>query len=278
MEINKHTAFRKDKHPILVQYLKDNGIQFTDDEIISLDVYESDPHWTWILDYMQSHGIDVCLSETHFAKAERPNAQWLQMRCKWRNGYPQPEGDFAYETITYTRENYCAECGCGLAQVDVFRLKKEPKWGRRHFMLLNWVEDEFFVDDAAKNKLENSGFTGFRFQEVRNKNGTAVLPGVHQMVILSKTDKGIETDRPSIDNTDPCPRCGTFRYHPTGIGMVAFRKETLRNAPDIVKTAEVFGWGHYSAPLILVRQNLYRYLTEQHLDSGLVFEPIELVE
>ena len=60
--------------------------------------------------------------------------------------------------------------------------------------------------------------------------------------------------------------------------MLRFRSEIFDGAPDIVKTAEVFGDGHMSCRDILVRQKVYRLLVDAKLDGGLVFEPVELIE
>ena len=53
--------------------------------------------------------------------------------------------------------------------------------------------------------------------------------------------------------------------------------EIFEHAPDIVKTGEVFGDGHYIARIILINQKVYRAIVDNHLERGLVFEPIELL-
>ena len=63
----------------------------------------------------------------------------------------------------------------------------------------------------------------------------------------------------------------------TGIGMLKFKKSIFDNAPDIVKTSEVFGWGKSAPHEILLRNSMYRFIVENHLDRGLIFEPIILV-
>lgn len=277
MEINKHIFFGKDKAPELVEYLQQNGIPYKDTNgLIIFDILQSDQHWRTVCGIVENRKISY-LSETLFSKQELSDASWLTVRSQWRNGYPQPESNFAYQRITYSTDHYCNECGSGLQQVDSFRMKSAPKWGNKHFMMLNWVYDELFLDDAAKNMLIENGFTGFHFSNVHSKNGKSVLSGVHQLVIDSKSNPGFIEGNPDVRNIVMCPVCGIQKYHPSGIGMHSFRKDALLDMPDICKTYEVFGWRKSSDHLILVRQNVYRSIMDNRLDRGLVFSPVELI-
>ena len=142
--------------------------------------------------------------------------------------------------------------------------------------MLNWVFDELFIDDTAKNLLQNSGLSGFSFMEVHNKKGTAVIEGTYQMIIPTILPEGLVPILPAIDDIYPCKHCGTDKFLQSGRGMTIFKKEIFENAPDIVKTFEVFGSGCVAARLIIISQKMYKFLTENHLDRSLCFEPIEL--
>ena len=276
MVINKHIFFDQAKTPELADYLQQNNILHKNlNGLITFDIIHSDPHWPVINVIIERNHIS-CISETSFSKKELSSAEWLTVRSQWRNGYPQPEGNFGYQRITYCDDQYCAACGSGLRQVDSFRMKATPKWGSRHFMMLNWVFDELFMDDDAKGVLTDAGFSGIRFMEVKNKNGSAVLPGVNQLIIETRSFPGFVTGRPDVRNIAVCRVCGIPKYHPSGIGMHAFRKEALNDMPDICKTAEIFDWGKSASRRILIRQNVYRAIMENHLERGLVFAPIDL--
>ncbi len=279
MEINKHVCFRCEDAPELVKYVLNNHISSVDidETFCAFDIYESSPHWEYISSVLQAKKISVCYSETHFSKEELNAAKWLQVRSQWRNGYPQPQAGFEYENITYTRKDHCEECGTGLKQVDSFRIKKAPNWGKRHFMMLNWVEDELFVSTVAKEILQREGYASISFREVKNRNGREVLQDIYQLVISATIAPGIIDNQSCFRDIHICPKCGNKRYHPNGIGMYKFRKEVFENAPDIVKTTDETGWGKGSSPLIIFSQRVYQTIVENHLDRGLVFEPIELV-
>lgn len=276
MEIKKHIVFSEVKAPELYVYLKANAIPFKEGSIIcTLDLMESSPHWIFVSECV-SRGKLNCQSETIFTNTELDNAQWLRVRSKWRNGYPQPEKGFGYESITYCGDKICSECGCGLQQVDAFRLKQQPKWGRRHFMVLNWVDDELFVSPTAQGVLRNS-VSGIEFAQVRNKTGKETLDGMSQMKISHILPEGMVEECAPIRQRHVCPCCGTVKYVLTGIGKLAWRKEIFDGAPDIVKSGEMFGSGHFATRLIFIRQSVYQLIRQNQLDRDLVFEPIDLI-
>lgn len=275
MEINKHVCFYEEESPELLNYLKANNIPFNGDNLLVMDIYESDPHWKFIGKCVEEHKL-LCLSRACFSKQEVEESKWLRVRSMWLNGYPQPEDGFNYETITYTRKNYCTECGSGLIQTDAFRLKKAPKWGRRHFMMLNWVSDELFVNEIAKAVLEREKITGISFKEVKNKKGDEIYEGVYQLVITNLLEPGCIAEKSSLHEVLLCPKCGVKKFHANGKGKIAFRRSIFDSAPDIVKTGDLFGWGHAAPREIIVRQNVYQTIMKHDIGRGLDFEPIDL--
>lgn len=281
MEIEKHVFFRVDEAPELLKYVFDNKLKndYKEGDIaVSFDIYESSPHWVFISECVKKYNLRP-QSQTIFSKTELANAQWLSMRSVWGNGYPQPESNFGYEkNITYSDEKLCSECGDGAVQIDSFRIKKLPNWGNRHFMMLNWVFDEIFVDDIAKEILQKEGISGISFLGVKDKKGIEFFENTNQVVIEKRLERGIVTEGiSSIDDIYVCSKCGVPKYHPTGIGMLAFKKEIFDGAPDVVKTAEIFGWGHAAPTEIIVSQKVYQTIVKNKLERSLVFQPIELV-
>lgn len=277
MDISDHIVFTQRENPELFEYLKAGKIAYTDTGgLISFDMLQSDPRREAIKRLANAQKLFV-LSESVFSEEERRQAQWLKMRSCWRVGYPQPEMDFKFETVTYEYDNHCSKCGCGLKQIAPFRMKKQPRWGLRHFMMLNWVGDELFVDREAKKILEESAVSGISFDEVRNKGGSAILPDIYQLVIRDFLKEGLVPEQSPLRETLVCDMCERIGYHPHGVGKYTYRKEIFEGASDIVKTSEVFGWGHSFNRHILIRQNVYRLLLENGLARGMEFLPVELV-
>lgn len=277
MKITKHVVFGAKSAPELEVYLQQNSIPYDKDSIlIAFDILSTNPHWPTIEAFVKQYDL-TCRSVTSFTKKELLDAEWLRIRSKWRNGYPQPESGFGYRNTTFSTKDFCDECGIGLSQVNSFRLKATPKWGSRHVFTLDWVDDELFVDDIAMHILQHSELSGFHFLPVNTKNGSMELPGVHQLMIESTSRPGLLLGNADIDNVYRCEICGSHKYHPTGIGMHTFSKQSLSDMPDICHSYESFGWGHGADRLILIRQSMYRTLVDNHLDRSLVFEPIKLV-
>ena len=144
-------------------------------------------------------------------------------------------------------------------------------------MMLNWIDDELFVDESVKTVFCNNHVSGITFKEVQSKKGEISFPEIQQMVITDILPPGIMLDEQSIDEIFVCAKCGTPKYHPTGIGMHSFQREIFKNAPDIVRSNEVFGWGHGADRLILINQKVYQLITQNKLDRGLIFAPVLLV-
>lgn len=277
MKVRKHITFRENDNPELIQYLSEQGITYSKGEIISsLECYEHDANWGYISQYVNEKRL-LCHSETIFSQLELSNAEWLTVRSKWKNGYPQPEASFAYESITYSSKSFCSQCGAGLTQVNPFRIKSIPKWGNKHFMMLNWIPDELFVDESAKDILQQNDVSGISFWPVHNKTGRETLSRIYQIAITDILHPGIRIDAQSIDTVIECPNCGIPKYHPTGIGMHSFKREIFDGASDVVKSFEVFGWGRSACRLIIINQKTYQLLIQHKLDKNLVFEPVMLV-
>ena len=277
MLVTHHICFSKIKSSTLLAYLVKNAIPFKDTNgLITFDICQDSIHWPVIERFTKISKVTV-LSETKFSTTELKAAEWLSIRSQWRYGYPQPEGQFRYLEITYDGKSYCKECGSGLVQVNPFRMKNTPKWGNRHFMMLNWVNDELFVDDTVRNLFLTSRVSGCDFTSVCNSKGTAELLGCYQLSVLKKADLGFVANQISVQNEYTCPACGCMKYHPSGIGKYHFPKGVLDDMPDICKTAEYFGWGKGADSLILIRQKVYQLLVDNQLDRGLIFTPIEIV-
>jgi len=144
-------------------------------------------------------------------------------------------------------------------------------------MIMNWIEDEFFVNDSTRKLLEKN-FDFLKFCDVKNKKGTEIFPDINQMIIPILEREGIIEEQSYLQNVYLCSACEKKKYHPSGIGMLKLKREIFENAPDIVKSAENFGWGCGSDRIIYISQKAYQFILSNHLERGLVFEPIDLID
>lgn len=276
MEVINHITFTAEKAPRLFLYLKQNNIHFEDAKVFYvIDISEASPHWRNIQKIIQEERDVICVSDTNFSPEELCRAQWLCVRSRWRFDYPQPED--TYHSVTYSLKKFCPTCGSGLVQQEEFRLKKEPKWGKRNFCMTNWVEDELFLSSKAKVLFEREPIPGISFQQVLDKNGKEAFSDIYQMVISEILPEGLVEKQPCVGQRYCCLHCGTIKYHPNGRGQYVFRKETFDNAPLITKTAELFGWGTGATRLIIVHQSIYQLIKQNRMENSLIFEPIGLI-
>ncbi|MBE6678137.1 MAG: hypothetical protein E7597_05020 [Ruminococcaceae bacterium] len=274
MEINTRICFVSKNTPDLVKYLVSNGIPYEENCILSvIEMSESDPHWPVVRDIAKAYGL-IFQSEIMYSKQELRDAEWLHMRSKWKFGYPQPENTFVTASTTYSGE--CSECGSCKTQVEPFRIKKAPKWGKRGFAELYWVNDEIFVSELAKEMLLKERITGITFLNVLDKKGNAVLEDIYQLVVQNVLENGFFASPLSVSEYQECSLCGTTKYVISGRSMLEYKKSIFENQPDIVKTGDVFGSGYSSNKMIMVRQSVYQAIVKNKMDRALSFEPILL--
>lgn len=272
MDIAHHIFFRKTDEPLLYLYLLKNEIVSGDGEFCGFDILESDPHWACLNRIAHMESLES-YSYTVFTKKELREAPWLKIRSKWEFAYPQPERKDGYREGVYA-PGYCPDCS-SLIQIGSFRIKKAPKWGRRNFAMLYWVGDELFVNDRVKDVFQKEGISGISYLPVMNKNGSEILPGVHQLLFSTVLENGLVINE-GVAEISACMYCGVEKYLASQRNILTYRKEVFENAPDFVKSGEVFGAGHYAAHRLFIRQRVYQLLCKHSLLQGLAFEPVAL--
>jgi hypothetical protein len=197
-----------------------------------LDIAESDPSWTGVQKWISKRPHVDSVSPS-FSEAEVGAARWLQLFSDWHHGYPQPDDDFGYLDLTYDLSAYCSTCGIGAVQKAPFRMRREPRWGRRGILQLNWVFDEFFVTPGVwATVFEPRGIT---CRPVL-KRGGAELDTVVQLDIAEQ----VSIRTVGLD-AEACPACGRFKYLPIKRGPLP---ELVEEPPGhMAKTREYFGSG-----------------------------------
>lgn len=66
-------------------------------------------------------------------------------------GYPQPDWNFKYESVSFDAEKICPECGCGRIQTNDLRVNKVSKHG--FWTFFSWLIDEFFVSEKVYSEV-----------------------------------------------------------------------------------------------------------------------------
>lgn len=278
MEIWHRVVFRQDEiSQDFVDFLKKNNakIDLTNSILGVAYICEKPEMREAFFEFLQRKYTSSS-TEARFTQREFNQAEWLSIRPKFRFEYPQPEDDPSYKSITYDDRNYCNECGSGLIQRDSFRVKREPKWGTRHFFMLNWVHDELFVDSIAKNILVENGIQGMKYPDVLHyKKGTS-FTNLYQIYVENTLPPGLTNLQQSVRESLFCDRCKKTKYIYSGRG-VTYKKELFENLNlDIIKSDEAFGGGRLYIKDIIISQRLYQILKTNKLNRDVCFEPITL--
>lgn len=229
---------------------------------VAFDVRESHPNWNALARLFREWDTGDFVI-TRFSLAEVLAAKWLVLVPDGHHGYPQPEEDFGFLAVTYDLSDWCAECGMGRKQKAPFRMKGEPKWGRRGILQLNWVYDELFATPDAWTRVFKPA--GVACRPVLNVRGVE-LKRVVQLVLEATV--GVITDGLAFER---CERCARTRYLPVTRGAFP----ALRGVPttSIVRTAECFGSGAQADQRVLISQDLARALTAGGV-RGASFKPV----
>lgn len=238
--------------------LEDLGVKLNRGDILTFfEAAETDPDWSAIRAIAEeANPLDHV--GTRFSKDDLERSDLLQMNPGWMSGYPMPDMDFGYEQMTYDLADHCSHCGIGRLQKAPFRMRGEPKWGKYHVLMLNWVFDEYFVRAEV-------------WERVFRKYGVDCMP-----VLKHKTGQRLETVvQLKIDTfaTAPlkvgdaayeiCPTCHRKKFLPYCRGF--FPPFAAKQKADMFKTEEYFGSGASAHHEIIVSSRLFREITSNKL-------------
>lgn len=228
------------------------------------DVDDTDPRWPAVRRWVRRHGgLDIPRAE--FSPAEVLEARWLSVGATSHSGYPQPED--TYEQVTYDAATYCPKCGRDRDQVAPFRMKCEPRWGRRGVIQLNWVYDELFVRPDVWRIVFRP--LGIGCREVLIRGGRRL----RTVVQLEIPPREVDVDVRGFRRTR-CAACGRVK-HDSGALMGRGVPPILREPRGhIARSTQYFsGGGTSTFRLLFVSQAVARALAE-HGIRGLEFEPV----
>ena len=247
------------------------GIQYDYEESIvgkwvHFEIAESDPHWPAVERLVDIHNLGSHTIRSEFTKAEKEKADFLRLFYAWENGYPLPDDDFGYLHMTYNLPEFCKKCDIGKQQKAPFRMKSEPKWGRRHIMKFFWVEDEFFVRPEVWHDVFKPFGIGCR-PVVKHRDGEE-LQTVVQLDIAQTSPSPLCLDGYP---TETCEDCGKSKVQPGIQGF--FPKFAEPPEGDMFKAQEWFGSGGSAYRPVFISNRLYLALEEKKI-KGAVYHPV----
>jgi hypothetical protein len=268
---------RENVSEAFISFLKERNAKFdkSNSTIAVVYIYEEDDWKDDLYKFYQAEQTTPII-DVIYSKEEYDNAEWLSIRSKFRFEYPQPDDSFSYKKYTYDEKRYCTECGCGLTQIESFRVNKSPKWLKKHFLMLNWVHDELFISSFAKECIDSNEINGLKFLNVINHKKNNIFDDLHQIYVEHELGPGLMDLKQSVKEYRNCESCGSIKYIYSGKGLT-FKKDIFESVTfDILKTNESFGEGNICSKKIIISKKLFQIIKNNGLDIDLVFEPILL--
>lgn len=278
MKIRHRLVFDKNRISTkFMDFLKEHKESILEDEsdLVVAYIFEEDEWKDEFLNFLKKEEVSTMV-DCIYSKEEIKKSTWFTIRPKYRWEYPQPEEYSGYMSTTYDDSGFCNECGCDLRQREEFRVKKIPKWGKRNFLMLNWVEDELFVSDKVVETINESGIRGYQIYDVLNYKNNKLIENMKQIHVNEIIEPALVNIQQSVKEVIKCKKCGSVKYIGSGRGLT-FSKDVFEKIDtDIVKSSETFGDGHMCARLIIISKNIYNLIVSNSLDKDVEFEPIFL--
>lgn len=262
----------------MIARLEGLGVKLSDADpracLLFFQVAENDPRWRDVSQLLAELEADQRYVgrriETSFTREEMAAAEFLALDYCWTSGYPEPSDlkpvpglrCLPFELETYDVAERCVTCGIGSRQKAPFRMKKEPAWGRRSILKLNWVPDEVFVRRDRWEAVFHPA--GMECRPVLHHRSGAVLETVVQLEFDKTVGLNMEGVAPRV-----CPACGRPKYAPNQRGPFP---EVVSRGSEIAKTREYFGHDGNAYNGIVVAGALFERIRSADL-RGAAFRP-----
>jgi len=250
MNIMHRISFNSKQHD-MYNYFEKMGFKINSGILSTFDVGENDKRWVDISKVISCHPLDILdvQFETRFTKIEMEKAFFFAISPIWHFEYPQPTDDLAYKAITYDSTKICSKCGVEQKQIASFSIKKNPKWGKRNIVQLNWIFDEYFVSGVLKSQLENECIR-FKFRFVNKYLTNDRLDDIFQLDI----DRTIDLDMSTETIFARCNVCNQIKYLPHTKGFFPHPKDVDFT---IAYSKQYFGRGNNAHHAVLINKNVY---------------------
>lgn len=274
MEIIRHYAcFASDE---LSSFLNQNQIPCQQDSLASLrsrvyfDISESDP----VFSQLAQIPLPDCIitKRVKYTKQEIFNAPWLT--CNPTTA----KINLVNENISFlVSEQY--DKGKAhhrkLSGKPFYVVKPINHNANQHFFTAYEATNQMFCTEHAKSLIQKENLP-LSFNAVRNIKTDLPIGNLYDIRInyVLPTES---LDLSNVEETFICPVCGAKTFLPPI--SLRIHADYLSLAPDVCRTAAVFGWGgNYAAPINIISHDVYVFLEKNHLTRGLQFDPIALVE
>ena len=214
---------------------------------------EEDDHYFEIRKHFEERWKPLLWSHDSFhygySKEEMEASEYFVIKGSHCCGYPQPDWNFKYESVSFDAEKICPGCGCGRVQTNDLRVNKVSKYG--FWTFFSWLIDEFFVSEKVYNEV----FAPYGIEKRDVIKAGKKLEDVFQLII-PVIDESIDL---SNRKKEICTVCGETKYTMQHFAYPFF---PLHNhpLPGIYKTKEYFGSGHQAQHVLIISKDIVNKL------------------
>lgn len=278
METWHRVAFNGDTKSTFLHRVKELGIKYKVSPLphhktglISFDITETDPNWPVINVLIEQFGASN-IYNTIFSEEEILSAPWSRLIPVFEQGYPLPKEAWLSGMPPYGER--CSKCGIPKKQQQFrFRIKKEPRLGKKSFMSLYWTYALFAVPIVFEAFTENE-LTGYEKWPILVHKTAQLAQSMAQVYVPQMAEASLIPEETLKRNL--CPECGTVKYFPHMRGYMQFTAELLVADVDFMLSQEWFGDGHAAYREILVSNKVARLILERKW-LGVQLKPIKLI-
>lgn len=276
MEIWHRVAFNSDTKPIFKQRIDALGIKYQvsplprhETGLIYFDIAEFNPEWPQVKAQIQEIGASD-VYDTVFSKGEILDASWSRLIPVFEQGYPLPKKAWLSGLPPYGKR--CSQCGIYKEQQQFkYRIKKEPRLGKKSFISLYWTYALFAIPSVF-DELIRRRIKGFEVWPVLIHKTNTPAQNAAQIYVPSMTRASMVPEADLKRNV--CPECGTIKYLPHKRGYMSFTPELLKSGLDFMLSREWFGDGQTAYREILISNRMARLILENEW-QGVKLKPIK---
>jgi len=245
-------------------------------KILFLNVYESNPLWGEVAGLRKKYrDIDIYdpgdIYETFFSDEEIRNAEWCRLLSTFERGNPQPSPRWPRKQQSLTLA--CNKCAI-YEQIDVLRMKKEPKLGKNSFMTLMALA-EYFASPEVFMSLAEIRAKGYQAWDVVVHKTGDTIRNVEQLYVPGVAKPGLLEWEGMTENI--CPQCGRSKFYVHQYGKMRIKRDSIVQNVDFMKTNEWFGSGLIAFQDVLVSNRIANLILDKKW-QGVRLKAVELVD
>ena len=251
MEIVHRISFNPNRDRDPSSYFQRMGITLekvgdqTGPALAWFEISETDSKWPEVERIATAFNLPF-LTDKRFTEVEIRSSEWVEVSTDYIWGYPMPDQDMGYKSVSFDPASACPVCGAGRRQTAPLRLKGEPPLRGRAFMGINWILDICARPDVIDCMRERR-LSGFEAVPILKHKSDEPLRTVAQLRFTHELAYGLIDANLRKETAS----CGHVKYIGPSKELYRFSADALEGCPDFVQTAQWFGSGHLAVKLIL---------------------------